>query len=143
MKKETKQRIGIACLGIPLSVLAAFVGGGLTEWAIHFCKFGMREPFLIGWSGDFIAGGVYGTLIAAPALLTMIVFHVCRRTVLGRHAFVTTVISSLLTSFVVVMPPHLWQNNEESYSGLLVVACVVIVVVFEMLMRKRLQVQNA
>jgi len=77
VKKETRQRIVIACLGVPLSALGAFVGGGLAAWAFSIYKNGLVAPDFFGWSGTFIVCGVLLALLpATPSLLTMVMFHV-------------------------------------------------------------------
>lgn len=141
MKKETKQRFAIACLGILLSVPAAFVGGGLAGSVIHLCESGMANPPVIGWTAVFIMHGLLlGLVPAAPSLLVMVVFHVVWRPALGRHALMATVFSFLLGGMATASAFMLPETIEEAHGFLIAsAACLATVVLVEMLMKKQLR----
>ncbi len=72
MSIVTPQRWRLAGIGM-LSITATVASAGLTGWALHFQKSGMRAPELLGWSGLFILCGLVALAAALPALLIILV----------------------------------------------------------------------
>jgi len=136
MKQKTKRRIIVACLGIPLSTLTAFMGAGLTGWALYIHEYGMRPPEVFGWIGIFIISGLVALIAAGPALLVMITLSIVRCMPLGKHAILSIFLPLSLGAIAIVISFNMSPISRSSFivSG---ATCLAIVVVVELLLRKK------
>ena len=142
MKRRTKQRIGLACLGAILSVLTAFVAAGLTGWAFHVHQYGMRAPEMFGWTGAFILFGLIALISIAPALLTILTCGVVWCSPMGRHAVLSSILPLFLGGIAIALC-ILTNPKDIALSGFIVAGatCLAITGVVEFLLRKKLQNQ--
>ena len=136
MKLKTKHRVIIACLGGVLSVLATFIGAGLTGWAFHVHQYGMRAPEMFGWIGAFILFGFIALIAVAPALLTILGCGIVWCTPLRRHALLSA-IAPLFLGGVAIALCILTNPKDIALSGFLVAgtSCLAITVVTEFKLR--------
>jgi len=142
MKTQSKQRIGLACIGAVLSVLTAFVAAGLTGWAFHVHQYGIRAPEMFGWAGAFILFGLIALIAVAPALLTILTCGVVWCSPMGRHALLSTALPPCL-GVIAIAVCILTNPKDIALSGFIVAgaACLAITIVVEVLMKNRLQNQ--
>jgi hypothetical protein len=143
MRQKTKHRIAVACIGAPLSVLAAFVGAGLTYWFWYFRESGMQTPEDFGWLGLFLMFGCLGLVVVTPALSAMLVCAIVRCTPLGVYALLSTLLSFVLGCTALVIC-FITSPKDITYPSLMVAGatCLLIVAVVETLMWKTLQNQR-
>lgn len=146
MKTQTAHRILLALVGIVLSASAAFVGAGLTSWAVCVYHSGLRTPEMFGWIGIFLVVGWIGLILAAPALLTMVAIHIVRCSPLGWHVLLSGLFSLVLggTAVVVCVLTDFSDATASDYLTSSVVpgaTCLAIVLVVEFLLKKNLRNQ--
>ena len=103
MNSKATQSLIIACLGTVLSVLAAFIGAGLTGWVLHVHEYGMRAPEMFGWVGAFILFGIVALIGVAPSLLVILACGIVWQTPLGRHALLSVVLPLFLGGFAMAV----------------------------------------
>lgn len=140
MKPKTRHRLMIACLGAALSVCAAFVSAGLTGWAFHVHRYGMRAPEMFGWFGAFILFGLIALIAVAPALVAIHACGVVWRTPLGRHAILSILLPFILGGLAIALC-ILTNPKDIALSGFIVagVTCLAIVGIVEFVTKETLQ----
>ena len=144
MKKETKQRIAIVCLGIPLSALATFVGGGLSGLVANFFDTeGLKPQNIAEWIFLFILPGLVNLHSAAPALLTIVSIHAWWCMSLRRHVWITALFAFILGGISeLAMVGSLYTEINMSLDEMKIFAgtvCLAIVLIIEILLRNKLR----
>jgi len=134
-KKKTKEQVIVASLGIFLTIISAFVSGGLISWALYFCSNGLKPPAMVGWLGIFIFCGIYVFIAAGPALILMTIISIIYYSPVKLRLllnFIITFILSCLTSIVI----YLIDGNTFSILCGTALPCLIIVIITETLMHK-------
>jgi len=133
MKKITKNRIVMATLVLLLTIISAFVSGGLTICIIQFFADGMQAP-KVGWSGLFIIWGFNVFIAVGPALLFMIIFSIIKYSSFKLRILFNVIMAFILSSIAVITIIVIGLAYTTSYfvAGL---SCLIIVIVAEMLMK--------
>jgi hypothetical protein len=149
MKKETRQCIAILLTGIPLSVIAATIGGavavlvvGCVEEVAKGRALHSNIKMLLEFCSSVLLVGPFVIWPpAAPSILVMIFLHAYWRTGLQMHVLMTMALSFALGVVSIVT---LWMMKPDEYSNMLIeglvrgAACFAVVIIAELLMRKKL-----
>jgi len=149
MKTETKQRIAIFCTGILLAAISATYASAILGMAWQVKRYGW-PPSPVGHFPQgmdlFYEAILHGFGVASrflfAQLMTMIVFHVVRRTPLGTHALVVTVLSFLLVVLAGLTEIIArFISYDFLMGGLCPQICLAVIVAFELLMKEKLRVK--
>ena len=137
MKKTKKNRIVMATFGLLLTVISAFLAGGLTICIIEICINGMQTP-KVGWSILFLIWGVYVFIAAGPALLLMVILSIVRYSSLKLRMLFIIILAFIISSISVVTIITIGHVYIKSYfiAG---IVCLLIVIIAELLLRKKFQ----
>lgn len=138
MKKTTKNRIIVATLGMLLTIVSAFVAGGLTICVAQICTYGIQTP-KVGWIGLFIIWGFYVFIAAGPALLYMTIFSIIRCTSLKSRILFNVIMAFILSGITVTTIIVIGLEYIIAYLAAGVI-CIFIVIIAEFLLRNKFQI---
>lgn len=125
MKPNTKQRFNTAFRGAALSVLAVFIGGGLTGWAF-FTSVPGGDEFIIA----VVVFGLTVLAIVAPAIAALFIIRIVWGTSSNRHSM----LSAMLSFFLGPVAFALLRIGPPVFAG---ASCLAIAVVVELVMSGR------
>ena len=137
MKKTTKNRIVMETLGLLLTIVSAFVAGGLTVCVEQICSFGLQTPEKFGWLGLFVLWGVFIFVAIGPALLLMAIISIIKCSPL-KLRIIFNIINAFIVSSISVIVIVISGCGDSSiyFAGLI---SFIIIIISELLFRKKFQ----
>ena len=137
MKKTTKNRIVMAILGLMLTVVSAFVAGGLTICVEQIYSFGLQTPEKFGWFGLFVLWGFYVFVAIGPALLLMVIISIIKCSPLKLRIIFNIINAFIVSSISVIVIVICGCGGSSIYfAGLM---SFIIIIISELLFRNKFQ----
>ncbi len=144
MKKATKNRIVMATLGMLLTIVSAFVAGGLTVCIAQICTNGLKSPEMFGWIGLFHICGLYAIFTTAPGLLIITIISIIKYSPIKLRILFNIVLASVLSAIIMIVGFGFGFINIDTTLGLIEAGaiCIFIVIIAELLLRNKFQKTN-
>lgn len=131
----------MATLGLLLTIVSAFVAGGLIPSIIYICQHGLKTPEMFGWFGAFYILGMYSLISTAPGLLIVFIMSIIKYSPIKLRILFNVVLASVLSAIMMIVGFGFNFINIDTTFGLIEAGaiCIFIVIIAELLLRNKFQ----